>query len=293
MPEAQLIDVADGGVLCFDDVGDPAGAPVVYLHGTPDSRRARHPDDSLAAAAGVRLLAVDRPGYGGSTFRGDLAPALQELLDGLGVERTAVLGWSGGTFDALRTAVSPTLAGRITALHLVGALVPLDAYTDPEVRLAGAGRLDLIEMAESMPADVLAAEVAPMMAPYPCDRDLALEHQRHSRESAEQARLAAVPGAVGQMGDSLVEAVCDGLAGVEADVAAQIRPLGLDLTTLTTPTYLWYGSDDPTTPPAFGRWYAAQLPNAALQVVPDAGHFLPFTHWDQLLRGSRGTAPPG
>jgi hypothetical protein len=44
----------------IDDVGDPAGAPVVYLHGGGDSRLSRHPDDSIAAALGIRLLAVDR-----------------------------------------------------------------------------------------------------------------------------------------------------------------------------------------------------------------------------------------
>jgi pimeloyl-ACP methyl ester carboxylesterase len=61
------VTLGDGRTLALDDVGDPAGVPVVYLHGTPDSRLARHPDDGVAAAMGVRLLAVDRPGYGGSS----------------------------------------------------------------------------------------------------------------------------------------------------------------------------------------------------------------------------------
>ena len=50
--------------LSLDDVGDPNGAPVVYLHGGGDSRLSRHPDDRIAAALGVRLLAVDRCGLG-------------------------------------------------------------------------------------------------------------------------------------------------------------------------------------------------------------------------------------
>ena len=40
-------DLPDGRRLCFDDVGDPDGPVVVYVHGTPDSRRARHPDDDV------------------------------------------------------------------------------------------------------------------------------------------------------------------------------------------------------------------------------------------------------
>src|SRR4051794_24440025 len=44
-------DLPDGRRLCFDDVGDPGGPVVVYVHGTPDSRRARHPDDDVTRRA--------------------------------------------------------------------------------------------------------------------------------------------------------------------------------------------------------------------------------------------------
>src|SRR5687767_7492450 len=54
-PPTRTVALGGGRTLALDDVGDPAGAPVLYLHGTPDSRLARHPDDDLAAAAGVRL----------------------------------------------------------------------------------------------------------------------------------------------------------------------------------------------------------------------------------------------
>lgn len=305
-----------GRELAFDDVGDPGGAPVVYLHGTPDSRLARHPDDGLAAAAGMRLLAVDRPGYGrssalavgraagngsgtgagagsdpsnepGPTSTPDGTPGfagnVEVLLDALGIERAAIVAWSGGALDGVAVAASPLLAGRVTALHVVAGLVPVEAYADLAVRAAGASRLGLLEMGEGLPPEVLAAEVAPMLAPYPCDRALALEHQREQRDPAEQARLASVPGGVERMADALAEAVSLGLAGVEADVAAQIRPLGVDLARVTAPVTLWYGTEDPVTPPAFGRWYATHLPTAALHLVDGAGHFLPFTHWPEIL----------
>ncbi len=54
----RTVTLADGRQLGFDDVGDPEGIPVLYVHGSPDSRRARHPNDRLAAELGVRLVAV-------------------------------------------------------------------------------------------------------------------------------------------------------------------------------------------------------------------------------------------
>ena len=61
----STLGLPDGRTLAYDDAGDHAGVPVVYLHGTPDSRLGR-PDDRVATDAGVRLLAVDRPGFGDS-----------------------------------------------------------------------------------------------------------------------------------------------------------------------------------------------------------------------------------
>jgi pimeloyl-ACP methyl ester carboxylesterase len=265
--------------LSYDDVGDPEGTPVVFLHGTPDSRLSRHPDDGLAASAGVRLLAVDRPGYGG-TSPGPFGDRVAALLEKLGIERAAVVAWSGGALAGLELAAT---SGWATSLHIVGGLVPVEAYDDPDVRAAAEARLGLLEMSAAFPPDELAAAVAPMLAPYPCDHALALEHQREHRDPAEQARIAAVPGAVDRMADGLVEAVRLGLAGVEADLVDQVRPLRADLREIAVPVQLWYGAEDQVTPPAFGEWYAGCLRTAALRVVPGAGHYLPLTHWPEIL----------
>jgi pimeloyl-ACP methyl ester carboxylesterase len=50
------------------------------------------------------------------------------------------------------------------------------------------------------------------------------------------------------------------------------------------PVDLWYGERDHTAPPAFGRWWEAQLPHATLHLVADAGHLVALTHWAQILR---------
>ena len=290
-----MVGLGRGRVATYDDVGDPGGLPVVYLHGTPDSRLARHPDDGLVAGAGIRLLAVDRPGYGGTSPRppapapgGGTAEDLAGLLDAVGVERAVLLAWSGGALDAVRAAGRPELEDRLEALWIVGGLVPSDAYADPGVRAAATRRLPLMELAATLPVDELADAVAPLVAPYPCDLATALEHQREQRDPAEQEALALVPGAVERMAEALVEAVRDGLAGARADLRAQVEPLGDSvLGQLTLPVHLRYGSADTVTPPAFGAWYAQRVPSADLAIVQGAGHYLPITHWPQLLAGLR------
>src|SRR4051794_41891696 len=88
----------------FDDVGDPGGTPVVYLHGGGDSRLSRHPDDSIAAALGVRLLALDRCG---PAARGrSLRRWAEEAAAALDAPRFRAVGWSAGRPHALAPAAA-------------------------------------------------------------------------------------------------------------------------------------------------------------------------------------------
>ncbi|WP_432971767.1 alpha/beta fold hydrolase [Dactylosporangium sp. CA-233914] len=88
----------DGRRLSWAEHGDPAGAPVVFLPGTPGSPADR-PDGN--ALAGIRLIAVDRPGYGRSTPARrptllGVAGDVEVLMRTLGIECFGVAGFSGG-----------------------------------------------------------------------------------------------------------------------------------------------------------------------------------------------------
>ncbi len=100
LPSHQL-QLRDGRRLGYVDYGDPAGRPVLLFPGVPGSRLQGHPDRSIAGALGVRLIGVDRPGYGlsddkrGRTLL-DWPDDVVTLADHLGLERFALLSISGG-----------------------------------------------------------------------------------------------------------------------------------------------------------------------------------------------------
>src|SRR5690349_20249226 len=101
-----MIRTADGRSLAVEQYGSPHGRPVFLLHGTPGSRLGPAPRPSVLYRLGVRLLAFDRPGYGGSDRLrdrrvGDGAADVRTIADALGLGDFAVVGRSGGAPHAL------------------------------------------------------------------------------------------------------------------------------------------------------------------------------------------------
>lgn len=134
----------------------PADAPVVLMcHAAPGSGLF-DPDPAATAAAGVRLLAVDRPGYGGSdrvaedswadvgAAADDAAAVLDALLrDGA---TAGVAGWSAGGRVALALAARhPELVGRVAVIATPAPDEEVAWY--PEEHRAG------IEALRGLPAD--------------------------------------------------------------------------------------------------------------------------------------------
>jgi pimeloyl-ACP methyl ester carboxylesterase len=124
------------------DEGQRSAPTVVLLHGQPGSAsdwsRVVHdlvpPPLAVPGVDQLRVIAVDRPGYGASTgpatdWAGN-SRALRDLLDKLQVGRAVVVGWSWAGGVALRFALDES--DRVAGLVLVGsvghtaALSPID-----------------------------------------------------------------------------------------------------------------------------------------------------------------------
>lgn len=284
-----VVDLPGQRVIAADDVGDPGGVAVVYLHGSPDCRLARHPDDGIAASLGVRLIAVDRPGYGWSTpqptpdvlgWGGDVAM----LLDELGIARCRVAAWSAGAPYALGLAAA--MPERVERVVTYGCLAPLEAFDDEDVAGDSPTRAPIAaDVAAGTPIEEIAeAFAALLIPPPPVDLELAraVVLENYSRRARAEVEL--VPGMLEQMARSLAAAVGRyGAAGGHADMAIQFRPGSADVLALVdAPVTLVHGEHDPVAGPAVGRWLARRLARARVEVW-DRGHQGLLPEWERWL----------
>ena len=107
-------------VVVRADAGTPGGT-VLYLHGGHESAETA-PACRVYAELGRRVVAVSRPGYGGTDVGPlsptDFAPQIDEVRATLGVEEfTAVVGTSFGGQQAVQYAVQRPARVRSLVLH--------------------------------------------------------------------------------------------------------------------------------------------------------------------------------
>lgn len=97
----SAIPLSDGRRLAYAEYGAANGIPVFLFHGLPGSRLSWGLLPNNPFPKGLRLIAPDRPGYGGSDPKPgrsllDWVDDVVELADALAIDRFAVLGVSGG-----------------------------------------------------------------------------------------------------------------------------------------------------------------------------------------------------
>lgn len=116
----------DDLTIHFYESGNPGGAPVLLLHGWPESARAWFA--AMAHMPALRLFAPDLPGIGASRGRPrafdkrSLGDLLVRALDRLGVERFAVAGHDvGGT---IAYALMRSHASRLACASIINVTVP-------------------------------------------------------------------------------------------------------------------------------------------------------------------------
>lgn len=257
---------------------------VVFCHCAPGAALF-DPDPARTHASNVTLLSVDRPGYGRSdavtngrwATVSSAADDIAAVLDSVGAGRVGVVGWSAGGRVALALAARrPDLVDRV--------VVAATPAPDEEIPWIDPGQRAELERLRSRTAAEVHAELEARLGslvpddPFSSDALWLLA----AVTSDEPALLS--PGVRERLGEMLRAAFAQGTAGLAADIAGYcLQPWGFEPDTVEAKTLLLYGTHDPLAGPAHGRWWRERLPNAHLEVVPDAGHLLVIPAWPRVL----------
>lgn len=125
----KQIKLADNRTLVYEDSGNSKGLPILFQHGTGDSRLCKFPDDSITKDLKIRLITIDRPSVGGSSpLKGrtilDWVNDIETLTNNLNINTFTVAGHSGGSPHAL--AIAKVLGNRVTKVGIASPIAPFD-----------------------------------------------------------------------------------------------------------------------------------------------------------------------
>jgi 2-hydroxymuconate-semialdehyde hydrolase len=253
--------------------GAPPSPPVLWLHGSgPGVTALTNWEAVLEELAGdYHNLAPDIVGFGESTHP-DPPPAgiraftdlrvetLRALLDELGIEQVDLIGNSmGGIISLCFTLAHPERVRRIVLMGTGGAPVP----PTPEL-------LALIRFYDDPTVEAMAA----LMSSFVADPDvfgdrlqaIAAERMpRATRPDVERSHRATFT----LTGERLP---------IDEDTMASVRQ----------PVLLLHGDHDRLLPLECAEWYAKVLPDARLEVVEGAGHWLQIEQHDRFVELVRG-----
>jgi pimeloyl-ACP methyl ester carboxylesterase len=256
---------------------------MVFHPGTPMTRTMGRWGHDAAVSAGVRLVSVSRPGYGGSTTTTE--PSLLEvgrdtaaLAAHLGLDGYAVFGSSGGGPFAVATAVADPTGVR--ALGVAGGVGPWRLLEPPSSLPEERECLALLDA-----GDVAGAWAGIQRQVHEELDGLTLDDAVDLMLAADESSLIHGDRYRATWADNMRE-VLENIDGYVFDNLAWGGNWDLDLGDVTAPSLLWYGADDERCPPAHGRWYADRIPGSQLVIFPSGGHFDVIDgHWPEVLAG--------
>src|SRR3712207_811887 len=253
----SLLEVDDGRTIGYATWGDPEGTPVFIGHGTPGSRLDRYPgldDPGWVRGRRVLFIGVDRPGYGYSdpwpeASLLDCAGDFVRVADGLGLERFAALGVSGGApYVIALGALAPERVGRVAVV--CGVDVGMDEEEPPEELAAELG--EEARMLREDPDEWYAGFVAEVT-----------EVDRRVLERPEVRAIAT---------EMFQEAVRQGAVGWIDDVVRLGRAWPFRLDEVVTEVGFHHGEDDTNAPPRQAKELTERIPGSRLRLYPGEGH---------------------
>ena len=268
----ETIRLHDGRTLGYAEYSPPGWKTLFYFHGHPGSRVEAGFLADEAKKLNVRLIGIDRPGMGYSTFQPnrrflDWPDDVSELADILEINHFAVAGLSGGGPYALACAYK--IPDRLTACGVI----------------SGVGRIN--------PFISFLSQWLPWLM-MPIVRR-SFQNEEQAQEALSKAAMKwieadrkslMVPGIKEIMAASLVEGLRQGTRGAAYEGTLFGRSWGFRLEEIQfRKIFLWHGELDKEVPVASAREIARQLPHRKTTYYSQHGHIsLIVNHAEDILK---------
>jgi len=262
----------DGRTLGYADIGDPRHFPILYFHGFPGSRLEAAFAEYTIQQCGVRVIAVERPGYGLSSHDpqrriSDWPNDIRQLADALGLARFSLLGVSTGGVYALACAHalpdrvhSTGIAGTLAPLHQTEQLKAMDWLPRQAFKLVRdkpwLARLIIGQLCGSL-IKYRPHWVVSSILPRLCESDQQAMFEVSFRREFTR---------------SIQEAFRHGHVGPLYDLSLLSREWGFQPEDVHGPVHLWHGQGDSVIPVSMGRHLQARLPNCQSLFATSEGH---------------------
>jgi pimeloyl-ACP methyl ester carboxylesterase len=272
LAQSHAVQLRDGRMLGYAEYGPIEGTPVFFFHGYPGTRLEAGFWAPAAVQAGVRLIAVDRPGVGFSSFQTnrrllDWPDDVVALASHLAIDRFAVVGFSGGGPYALACACK--IPDRLTACGVVAGMVP------PEYGSRGmmARNRLIFFVARRLPW-------ALTVLLWAAGRSSHDEEQERRSLLREAPHLVEPDRAIVQDDDArrllaadTVEAFRRGTRGLAYEGTLYARSWGFRVADIAFPAlFLWHGARDLNVPIGSVRAMAEKLAHCHMTYYADDGH---------------------
>ena len=286
--------LANGRCLSYRDYGENLGAPLIlYFHGTPGSRKELGLCDAEVCNSGFRVISVDRPGMGKSTYYDSRRIThwpcdVEQLAAALGYadQPFGIIGLSGGAPYA--SVCAARIPHRLTHVAIVSGHAPMNACgTCP-------GNQDqLIELITRRPR---LGKTALSLVDRRLDRkpDQTIQMLSKNWSAADRKLMLCNRKRYCQLIDNLQEATRCGADGITKDIRLLGSCWGFCLSEICgVPVSIWQGRCDPVVTPSMGRYFHKNIAGSELIVDPRAGHVTMFKwHVHEILEKFRQSQFP-
>jgi pimeloyl-ACP methyl ester carboxylesterase len=274
----STLTMPDGRTVGYEDLGAAGDHPIIWCHGGPGSRLEPTAASAGVAGMGIRIIGIDRPGYGLSDplpgrSIGDWVDDGIAVADALDLDRFTVLGVSTGGAYAL--ALAATHPHRVDGVIACCALTDM-RWTEGRASMSGdmtVGIWDLegdreaaIAIARANLGDDGSGLLSQAASGGPTDGTPGL--------APSDLAVLADPAFLSGLVEGMAESMRQGVYGyVDDRIADGVGWGSFDVGAVEARTIVLHGGSDTIVPVVQARHTASIVDGAELRIHDDLGHF--------------------